>query len=315
MSLKRAFEDRCIIIELAAIKPLKAVSAAMLRSRKYQKIVKSIKVAGLVEPPVVVPDNRRQGRFLLLDGHLRVEALKALGQTAVLCLVATDDETFTYNSQVSRLAAIQEHRMILNAIEAGVSEARIAEALDVDVKNIRNKRSLLSGIDPEVACLLNDRQVPFQTIRALKKVKPARQIQVTKLMSAMNRFTVSYARSLVEATPDHLLSSKRRRRLRADQIAMMENETANLEREFEIIESDFGRDHLELVLIKGYLRRLLAGGPVVGHLARHYPEILREFQILVEPQNELPLRHRGLSERANGLIHEKSAGVMPFAKS
>lgn len=315
MSPKRAFEDRCIIIDLAAIRPLKAVSGAVLRSRKYQKIVKSIKVAGLVEPPVVIRDNSSQGRFLLLDGHLRVEALKALGQTSVLCLIATDDETFTYNSQVSRLATIQEHRMILNAIGAGVSEARIAEALDVDVKNIRNKRSLLSGIDPEVACLLSDRHVPFQTIRALKKLMPARQVQVTKLMIAMNRFTVSYARSLVEATPDHLLSSKRRRRLRADQIAMMENETANLERDFEIIESDFGRDHLELVLIKGYLRRLLAGGPVVGHLARHYPEILREFQILVEPRNEPPVRHVSLSWRANGSIHGKSARVMPSEKS
>jgi hypothetical protein len=35
--------------------------------------------------------------------------------------VSTDDEAFTYNKRISRIAPIQEHRMILKAIERGVS--------------------------------------------------------------------------------------------------------------------------------------------------------------------------------------------------
>lgn len=315
MTPKRAFEDSCITIELAAISPMKAVAAHVLRSRKYAKIVASIKAVGLVEPPVVIADQSEPGRFLLLDGHLRVEALNQLGATTVLCLIATDDETFSYNSQVSRLAAIQEHRMILNAVNAGVSEGQLSEALNVDVQNIRNKRSLLNGIDPEVARLLNDRHVPFQTIRALKKLKSSRQIQVTKLMIAMNRFTVSYARSLVEATPDHLLASKRKRRLRTDQIAMMESETANLERDFKIIESEFGRDHLELVLIAGYLRRLMASAPVVGHIARYYPEILREFQVLAARQDDMPAAPNAPLRRSRSLKPKAINDAGPSARS
>jgi hypothetical protein len=36
---------------------------------------------------------------------------------STLCLIATDDEGYTYNNRINRLAIIQEHRMILKAIE------------------------------------------------------------------------------------------------------------------------------------------------------------------------------------------------------
>ena len=45
-----------------------------------------------------------------------------MGETEVVCLVSTDDEAFTYNKRVNRLAIIQEHKMILKAIERGASE-------------------------------------------------------------------------------------------------------------------------------------------------------------------------------------------------
>jgi hypothetical protein len=87
----------------------------------------------LVEPPVVYADPRRPGTYLLLDGHLRVEVLKERGESEVFCLLATDDEAFTYNKRISRIAPIQEHFMIMRALERGVSEQRIARALNVDV--------------------------------------------------------------------------------------------------------------------------------------------------------------------------------------
>lgn len=60
----------------------------------------------------------------------------------------------TYNKRISRIATIQEHKMILRAVERGVSEARIAAALNVNVALIRQKRTLLNGICPEAAELL-----------------------------------------------------------------------------------------------------------------------------------------------------------------
>jgi hypothetical protein len=59
---------------------------------------------GLVEPPAVIQDSRDADSYLLLDGHLRIEVLRDLGQTEVECLVSTDDEAFTYNKRISRLS-------------------------------------------------------------------------------------------------------------------------------------------------------------------------------------------------------------------
>ena len=64
-------------------------------------------------------------------------------------MISMDNEAFTYNERVNRLAIIQEHRMILKAIERGVSEERIAKALNVDVGSINRKRRLLDEICPD----------------------------------------------------------------------------------------------------------------------------------------------------------------------
>jgi ParB-like chromosome segregation protein Spo0J len=89
---------------------------------------------GLVEPPVVARSREGLGKFLLLDGHLRAEVLREQGVTEVCCLVSTDDEAYTYNKRVNRIAIIQEHRMILKAIENGVSEERIARSLPASLR-------------------------------------------------------------------------------------------------------------------------------------------------------------------------------------
>jgi hypothetical protein len=85
----------------------------------------------LVEPPAVARDPKQPGTLLLLDGHLRIEILKDLGETEVESLVSTDDEAFTYNKRISRLAAVQEHKMILRAIERGVPEEKRSDKEDV----------------------------------------------------------------------------------------------------------------------------------------------------------------------------------------
>jgi hypothetical protein len=65
----------------------------------------------------------------------------------------------------------------------------------------------------------------------------------------------------------------------------MERESVNLEREFRIAEQCYGTDHLDLVLINGYLAALLANAPVVRYLAHHQREILAEFQKLADLQS------------------------------
>src|SRR5216684_9071660 len=131
------FEDTGQRIAIADIQPLKLVSAAVKKTPKYAQIIASVREVGIVEPPVVARDRDEAGKYLLLDGHLRIEVLRDMGEKEVVCLISIDDEAFTYNKRVNRIAIIQEHRMILKAVERGLSEERIAKALNVNVGRIK----------------------------------------------------------------------------------------------------------------------------------------------------------------------------------
>jgi ParB-like chromosome segregation protein Spo0J len=285
-TVKRGFEDVPLEISIADIQPLRLVSDAIRKTPKYAQIASSIPEVGIVEPPVVARDRQEAGKYLLLDGHLRIDVLKAMGKTTVACLVSTDDEAFTYNKRVNRLAMIQEHKMILKAVERGVSEERIAKALNVDVNHIKRKRRLLHGICAEAAEILKDKHIGMNTFTELKKMVPMRQIEAAKLMVAMNKYTVSYAQSLLAATQQtQLVESSKPKRIKGltdEQVALMERESVNLEREFRIAEQAYGTDHLDLVLTNGYLGALLGNSRVVRYLAQHQREILTEFQKLAE---------------------------------
>lgn len=126
----------------------------------------------------------------------------------------------------------------------------------------------------EVVDPLKDKPVPINTIGQLEKMKPMRQIEATGLMMAMNKFTVSYARSLVVSILDAMLVSPKKKsgELSENQIALMEHEAATLDREFKTIEQDYGADHLDLVLALGYLTRLLGNARVVRYLGQFYPD-------------------------------------------
>jgi hypothetical protein len=288
LEVKIAFEEVKIKIAIADILPLKLVVSDIKKTLKYAQIAASIREVGLVEPPVVARDPNDPAKYLLLDGHLRIEVLKDLGKADVACLVATDDEAYTYNKRVNRIAMVQEHRMILKAIERGVSEERIAKALNVDVPTIRRKRQLLDGICLEVAELLKDKHIAIHTFSELRKMVPLRQIEAVELMIAMNKYTVNYAKSLVAATPQtQLVESTKPKRvngLSEEQITLMERESLNLEREFRIAEKSYGTDHLDLVLANGYLGKLLHNARVVRYLAQHHNDILTEFQKLTEAE-------------------------------
>ena len=75
----------------------------------------------------------RGGQHILLEGHARLAALKALGHTEAPCLLAKDDESYTYNNRINRLSTVQEHFMVRRALERGVSAERLAQALNIDV--------------------------------------------------------------------------------------------------------------------------------------------------------------------------------------
>src|SRR5689334_8916698 len=127
--VKIAFQRRLHVLALSEILPVRRVSASMKQMLKYKRIVASIAEVGIVEPLVVAPRKTDNEPHMLVDGHLRYAAMIDLGAESAPCLIADDDEAFTYNKRVNRLATVQEHYMIVEALERGVPEERLARAL------------------------------------------------------------------------------------------------------------------------------------------------------------------------------------------
>lgn len=230
--------------------------------------------------------DKHTGQHALLDGHLRLLALQRLGIADAPCLVATDDESYTYNNRINRISTIQEHFMICRTVERGVSPERLAKALDVDISYIHKKVSLLVGVCAEAAEMLKDQHFSPNLSGVLRKLKPTRQIQCVELMLAANNITVAYAQALLAATPSHLLVDETKpsklQGVTAEQMAKMEREMGNLQGQFKLAEQSYGHDVLNLVLAKGYLAKLLDNASVVKFIKRHRPEFLEQFETIVE---------------------------------
>lgn len=279
------FEANLRTIPIEAILPVKQLPVTVPKSQKYGQIAASIREVGLIEPPVVARAAGQDGSFILLDGHVRLHVLKEMGETTVTCLVATDDESFTYNKRISRLATIQEHKMILRAVERGVSEARIAAALNVNIALIRQKRTLLNGICPEAAELLKARHCPIKSFRSLRKMKPLRQIQAAELMIAANNYTVPYVEAILAASDATDLVDPAAKKPPAgvtrEQAERMKAEMAKLQKNIKLIEGTLGPDHLRLVVAGRYVERLLQNDRLARYLDKNHGELLGEFRQIV----------------------------------
>ena len=283
-----AFERTPIVLDESVIEALHEVGPNIKRSSKYAQIAASIREIGIVEPPVVVRHPVQAGKYLLLDGHLRLDILRSNGVKDVACLPATDDEAFTYNKRISRLAAIQEHRMILKLIERNVPEARIARSLNIDVSTLQGKTRMLNGICPEAIEILNDKHIAAKVFAVLRCMRPLRQIEAAELMVAMNRYTEGYVRALLAATPRSMIAVEIKPRgekdLTDEQKTLMERESAQLDREVKLAQKSFGADHLLLVVARGYLVRMLENERIFRYLGQHRPEFLAEFRRIAESE-------------------------------
>lgn len=281
-----AFNPKGFMLPLERILPLRKVPQNIRDSEKYGCIRASIREVGLIEPLIVYPQKGGSREYLLLDGAIRLDVLKEAGETEAFCLEATEDEACTYNHKVNRLSPIQEHFMIMKALENGVPEKRIAATLSVDVAEIRRKRDLLTGICPEAVALLKDKRISSVALREVKRVVPLRQVEMAELMIAINNFSASYAKCLFTGTPqDQCLPNEVAKEdcgFTPEDVARMQREMTALHRDMKLIEETHGENCLNLVPAVGYLRKLLGNARVERYLLSHYPDMLEELRKIVD---------------------------------
>jgi len=273
-------------IPLDTLMPSKRIPEGVMSTRKYKQIVSSIHEIGLIEPLSVIQHDPAKSEFILLEGHLRVLALKDLGVHEAPCLLAKDDETYTYNHRINRLSTIQEHYMIRRAIDRGVSKERLARAFGVNLSSINRRISLLEGICPDAIARLQDKQFTPDVTRVLRNMKAARQVEAVELMVASNTITVAHADALLKATPpeqrtDFKPTERDRQLAPIEQIVKLEKEMSQVQTQYKDAEENYGSDLLNLVVAKGYLTKLLGNEAVKSYITPHEPEILEHFELVV----------------------------------
>jgi ParB-like chromosome segregation protein Spo0J len=280
-----SFEQTIVEFPMTAILPRKIITEAQKKTVKYKRIASSISEVGIVEPIVISRLEENGDTFMLLDGHVRFTIALDRGATTIRCLISNDDEGFTYNKRVNRLATVQEHYMLIKALNSGVPAEKLAKTFDLDISMIKRRRTLLDGICPEVIELLKDKSVNPVTFDVLRKMRPMRQIESAELMLTVHNWTSSYAKALLAATKQEDLAKPDRPKkiggLTREQMARMEREMASLHQDFKQIEESYGDDILHLVVASGYLNKLVGNPEIERFLAQHYPEFLDEFRAII----------------------------------
>lgn len=105
-------------------------------------------------------------------------------------------------------------------------------------------------------------------------------------MVSANNITVAYAEALLVATPSEMLvNGKKPQKLTGvtqEQMLRMEREMANLQGQYKLVEQTYAEDVLNLVLARGYLTKLLDNKSVVRYINQKHPEVLEQFEVIVE---------------------------------
>jgi len=282
--MKLGFEMKTEKIPSEVILPIRTIKSPH-NLRRYQAIVKSIREVGMIEPLVVHRQKDKSGTFLLLDGHLRLFALKQLGETVAECIISNEDECFTYNARINRLPPIQCHKMIVKAIRNGVNPERIASALDMPLNVVRGLIELLDGIADGAANLLKDKNISEKGIRLLKKVKPLRQMEIAELLVSTNNYSIGYIESLIVTTSDEQrvnpAEPKRKTGLSAEELANLKREMETLEKDFKAVKTNFTENMMCLTCARGYIKKLLNNAKVVRFLNAHFSDIVSGFENIV----------------------------------
>ncbi|ENN8376189.1 ParB N-terminal domain-containing protein [Providencia rettgeri] len=276
-----AFHNSLILLPLTRILLTRKIDKVQEQSVKFKSIFSSVKEIGIIEPLVVYPEGED---FILLDGHLRLLALKNLGKVDTLCLISTDDESFTYNKQINRLTTIQEHKMLVKAIERGVPTELIAKTLNVNIESLKTRVNLLNGISRVVVKKLADKQVSKDIFRILRKMKPERQVEAVDMMIASNKYSSTYANMMLAASqPNELVAEKKKNS--SDPVlglAIIEKEMTKLKRNYKISEEKLAELNLSLVVAQGYINKLLKNQSIVHFLKEEYVNVYEALFAITE---------------------------------
>ncbi|MHB2057113.1 ParB/RepB/Spo0J family partition protein [Pantoea dispersa] len=279
--IKCCFNEETVSLNISDLLPTKKMPLNYDRSEKFIQIKCTLKAIGLIEPILIYIDGD-QNEIKILDGHLRVEALKELGEVKVECLVSTVYDTYTPNTKVNQVTIIQIQKMLKDAIKAGVPIELLSSSLNVSVESLKGKISILNGINPKVIEILNDKNVPKATFQALKKMVPLRQLECANLMIKFDNFSKNFSHSLLQSSPKETLVETLSKTPASKEghkkiIERLEKEMAHVHVDADKLKETYGSNSLKLTIIISHIKTLLENQILFRWMHKKKPDLLNEL--------------------------------------
>ncbi|ECN8823131.1 ParB N-terminal domain-containing protein [Salmonella enterica subsp. enterica serovar Newport] len=274
--IKQCFNNHFHLYPIMSLSSSRSLPINVRSSNKYKQILTSIAEIGLIEPIMIfITDN---GEYKILDGHLRIEALKDLKVTHAHCLISPVEDTYSYNKRVNHLTILQEQRMLLKAVESGVSVEKLCAVLGLSQGIINTRLRISEGISKEALALLADKNVSQNVFDVLRKIKLNKQMDFVATMITLNNFTKKFALSMLHALPaEHLVRKPDNASEDKDMIktlARLEKEMAALQVETQDIQNEFAENNLNLMVVRSYIAKLLSKNEIIHWLYDNKSEYL-----------------------------------------
>ncbi|MDX8451167.1 plasmid partitioning protein RepB C-terminal domain-containing protein [Mesorhizobium sp. VK9D] len=146
---------------------------------------------------------------------------------------------------------------------------------------------LVGGVCLEALELLNDFGAPLKIFPLLREVVPSRQVEIVRLMLALDRVQFRVVRILIALTPRSQLADPFARRkqyegISPSQLDAMETELAKVSHEYLSVASTHGATVLNLIAVTSYIDRLLNNPTLVRFMARNFAGHLEVYQRLLD---------------------------------
>ncbi|MEB2420593.1 plasmid partitioning protein RepB C-terminal domain-containing protein [Citrobacter sp. R-1.5.2] len=274
--IKQCFNNHFHLYPIDILSPSRSIPVNIRSSNKYKQILTSIAEIGLIEPIMIfITEN---GEHKILDGHLRIEALKDLEVTHAHCLISPVEDTYSYNKRVNHLTILQEQRMLQKAVESGVSVEKLCAVLGLSQGIINTRLRISEGISKEALALLADKNVSQNVFDVLRKIKLHKQMDFVSTMVTLNNFTKKFALSMLHALPAEYLVRKPDNapddKDMIKTLARLEKEMAALQVETQDIENEFAENNLNLMVVRSYIAKLLSKNEIIHWLYDNKSEYL-----------------------------------------
>lgn len=274
--IKQCFNNHFHLYPITILLPSRSIPVNVRSSNKYKQILTSIAEIGLIEPIMIFITEH--GGHKILDGHLRIEALKDLEITHAHCLISPVEDTYSYNKRVNHLTILQEQRMLQKAVESGVSVEKLCAVLGLSQGIINTRLRISEGISKEALALLADKNVSQNVFDVLRKIKLHKQMDFVSTMVTLNNFTKKFALSMLHALPaEHLVRKPDNPPEDKDMIktlARLEKEMAALQVETQDIQNEFAENNLNLMVVRSYIAKLLSKNEIIHWLYDNKSEYL-----------------------------------------